>query len=324
MSKVANNLLITGATGFIGRALCDELAQSDYSVRGAVRGPSCPAGVRCDLMKVGDLGLATDWSAALDGVDIVVHLAARVHVMRDRAADPLSKFREVNVDGTLNLVRQAAKAGVRRVVYLSSIKVNGEQTLPSRPFTEHDVLAPLDPYAISKYEAEEGLRALARKTGIEVVIIRPPLVYGVEVKGNFLHIMRLLHKGVPLPFGSIHNRRSLVALDNLLDLIVICLEHPAAANQTFLVSDGEDLSTTELFQRLAQALDRPARLIPMTSSILVAGATLLGRHDMIQRLCGSLQVDISKARTLLGWFPPIDVSEGLRRTAEGFLHEKTF
>jgi nucleoside-diphosphate-sugar epimerase len=252
----------------------------------------------------------------------VVHLAARVHVIRDKAADPLIEFREINVDGTLNLACQAAEMGVQRFIYLSSVKVNGEQTLPGHPFTEQDEPGPLDAYAISKYEAEEELRKLAKRTGMEVVIIRPPLVYGAGVKANFLYMMQCLHKGIPLPFGSINNCRSLVAIDNLIDLIVICLGHPAAANQTFLVSDGEDISTTELLRRVAYVLGRSARLMPMFTSLLEAGAVLFGRRDMAQRLCGSLQVDISKARTMLEWTPPINMNEGLRRTAQWYLHEK--
>ena len=272
---------------------------------------------------MGDIDGLSNWTDALSGVKVVVHLAARVHIMRDEAADPLAEFRRVNVEGTLNLARQAAEAGVRRFVYLSSIKVNGEQTLLGKPFTEQDLPTPLDPYGMSKYEAEEGLRKLAQKTGMEVVVIRPVLVYGPGVKANFLNMMRWLHKGVPLPLGAIHNRRSLVALDNLVDLIVTCIDHPAAANQIFLVSDGEDLSTTELLRRMGLALGRPARLIPVPVSLLTAWAALLGRRDMAQRLCGSLQVDISKTQTLLGWKPPISVDEGLRRTAQGFLHETT-
>jgi UDP-glucose 4-epimerase len=243
--------------------------------------------------------------------------------MHDKAADPLTEFRKVNVEGTLNLARQAAEAGVRRFIYISSIKVNGEQTFLGQLFTEDDLPAPLDPYSISKYEAEEGLRKLAQQTGMEIVIIRPPLVYGPGVKANFLAMMRWLRKGVPLPLGAIHNQRSFVALDNLVDLIVTCIDHPAAANQTFLVSDGEDLSITGLLRRMGLALGRPARLIPVPVFLLTAGAALVGRRDMAQRLCGSLQVDISKAQTLLGWKPPISVDEGLHRTAQGLLHETT-
>jgi UDP-glucose 4-epimerase len=278
-----------------------------------------PAGVESAF--VGAVNGETNWTDPLRGVELIVHLAARVHIMRDEAIDPLADFRLVNVEGTLNLARQAAQAGVRRFIYLSSIKVNGEQTLPGQPFTEEDVPAPHDPYSISKYEAEEGLRELAQQTGMEVVIIRPPLVYGPGVKANFLNMMRWLHKGVPLPFASLNNRRSLVALDNLLDFIVVCLEHSAAANQIFLVSDGEDLSTAELLRRMASALGKPAHLMPMPISLLKVVAALTGRRDIAQRLCGSLQVDISKARTLLGWNPPMSMDEELSRTAQGFLHE---
>jgi len=293
-----------------------------WQVVAVVRSPcSLPIGV--EMATVGGIDGLSNWTDALCGAKVVVHLAARVHIMRDEAADPLTEFRRVNVEGTLNLARQAADAGVRRFIYLSSIKVNGEQTLCEQSFTVQDVPAPLDPYSISKHEAEESLRKLAQQTGMEVVIIRPPLVYGPGVKANFLAMMRWLHKGVPLPLGAIHNRRSLVALDNLVDLIITCLDHPAAANQTFLISDGEDLSTTELLRRMGLALGRPARLIPVPVSLLTSGAALLGRRDMAQRLCGSLQVDISKARALLGWKPPISVDEGLRRTAQGFLHETT-
>ncbi|BAN36674.1 NAD-dependent epimerase/dehydratase [Sulfuricella denitrificans skB26] len=242
--------------------------------------------------------------------------------MHEKATDPLTEFRSVNVEGTLNLANQAAKAGVRRFVYLSSIKVNGEKTLPGRPFAERDVPAPLDPYGVSKHEAEEGLRKLAQQTGMEVVIIRPPLVYGKEVKANFLNMMRWLYKGVPLPFGAIHNRRSLVALDNLVDFIVVCLDHPAAANQTFLVSDGEDTSTTELLRRMAIALNVPTRLLPVPQKLLEVGFKMVGKNDLAQRLCGSLQVDIAKSCTVLDWKPLISVDEGLRRTAEYFLRSR--
>jgi nucleoside-diphosphate-sugar epimerase len=281
---------------------------------------------------VGDLSAQTDWSSALVGVDAVVHTAARVHVMQDAATDPLAEYRRVNVQGTLHLARQAAAAGVKRFVFLSSVKVNGEATsapLPRGareqergPFSADDVPAPQDPYGISKMEAEQGLREIAAQTGMAVVIIRPPLVYGPGVKANFAAMMRWLARGVPLPLGAVtHNRRSLVALDNLVDLIVTCITHPAAANQTFLVSDGEDLSTTDLLRRMGQALGQPARLLPVPPALLKLGAALLGKPELAQRLCGSLQVDIAKTRALLGWAPPISVNMGLKKAAEEYARE---
>ena len=241
--------------------------------------------------------------------------------MTEQATDPLLEFRHINVDGTLNLARQAAEAGTRRFVFLSSIKVNGERTNPGRPFTADQQPEPGDPYGVSKMEAEIALRELAKKTGMEVVIIRPPLVYGPGVKANFLEMMRWLSRGVPLPLGAVtQNKRSLVALGNLVDLVETCIEHPAAANQTFLVSDGEILSTADLLQRLGIALGCPARLIPVPVGLLKLGAALLGRSAVAQRLCGSLEVDIGKTRELLGWSPPLSVDEGLRRTAEYWLN----
>jgi len=258
-------ILITGATGFVGRGLCARLTAEERDVRCAVRQPSSTA----NSVVVGDIGPDTSWELALNGVDTVVHLAARVHIMEDTADDPLAEFRRVNVVGTLNLARQAAAAGAKHFIFLSTVKVNGEETLPhpnplplgegmTHPFTEQDVPHPQDPYGVSKDEAEEGLRRLAEETGLAVVIIRPPLVYGPGVKGNFASMMRWMSKGIPLPLGSIHNQRSLVALDNLVDFIITCFDHPAAANQTFLVADGEDLSTTELLRRVGQAMNKPA------------------------------------------------------------------
>ena len=248
-----------------------------------------------------------------------MHLAARVHVMNDKNPDPLAEFRRVNVEATANLARQAAAAGVKRFVFLSSVKVNGEFTEAGQPFTADDAPAPEDPYGVSKHEAEELLRQIAAETGMEVVIIRPPLVYGPGVKANFQSMMRWLARGVPLPLAAVtENRRSLVALDNLVDLIVTCLNHPAAANQTFLVSDGEDISTAELLNRMGAAMGKPARLFYLPPTLLKLGASVLKRPGIYQRLCGSLQLDIAKTRQLLGWTPPVSVDEGLRRAAEGF------
>jgi UDP-glucose 4-epimerase len=238
--------------------------------------------------------------------------------MNDTESDPLAAFRRVNVDGTLALARQAIAAGVKRFVFISSIKVNGEGTPPGRPYSANDTPQPQDPYGTSKLEAETALQALARDTGLEVVIVRPVLVYGPGVKANFLNMMRWLDRGIPLPFGAIDNRRSLVAVENLVDLVVTCIGHEAAANQVFLVSDGEDLSTTGLLRRMGQALGRPARLLPVPAGLLSAGAKALGKGSLSQRLCGSLQVDISKTRDLLGWRPPIDVDTALRAAARHY------
>lgn len=262
------------------------------------------------------------WSDTLHDVDQIVHVAARVHVMHDMVADPLLAFRQVNVEGTRALAQAAVQTGVRRLVFLSSIKVNGESTSGRAAFTETDTPAPLDPYSVSKCEAEDVLLALAREGRIEVVVIRPPLVYGPGVKANFETMMRWLMRGVPLPLGAIHNRRTLVALDNLVDLIVTCLNHPLAANEIFLAGDAEDLSTSDLLRRLARALGVPARLMPVPASLLEIVAASIGKGAVAERLCGNLQVDISKARRLLGWSPPVPVREGLRRVADDYLKRR--
>lgn len=305
---------VTGANGFVGSSLCACADREGRLVRRISRSQAVGDGVT-----VGALGPATDWSVALRGVDVVIHLAARVHVMFDKVADPLAVYREVNTKGTLNLACQAAALGVKRFVYVSSIKVNGEETSSGRPFTEKDKPAPLDPYGISKLEAEQGLWDVAAETGLEVVIIRPPLVYGPGVRANFLSMMRWLSLGVPLPFGAIYNKRSFLALDNLVDLIITCIDHPAATNQVFLASDGEDLSTAELLQRTAAALGKPARLLPVPQRALTVAMNILGKKEVAQRLCGSLQVDIRKARNLLGWNPPITIEAALLKTARHFL-----
>jgi nucleoside-diphosphate-sugar epimerase len=313
-------LLVTGASGFVGSAVLRRCAlRGELKVRGAVRRNSAqlPAGV--ESATVNGLSHDTNWSEALTGVDAIVHAAARGHVMRDPAADPLSEYRNVNVAGTMNLANQAVEAGVRRFIFLSSIKANGEDSPPATPFTAESIPAPIDPYGISKLEAETALRRLAERTGLELVIIRPVLVYGPGVKGNFLSIMRMVNRGIPLPLGAIHNRRSLVGLDNLVDLILLCRQHQAAINQTFMVSDGEDLSTTALLRRTAAALGRPARLMPVPTWVLWTAARILGKPGFARRLCGSLQVDISKTRQLLGWTPPVSVDDGLQATARHFL-----
>ena len=315
-------VLLTGAGGFVGRALLNRLcdAQGVTPIAGLRRADaSGRVGSACERFLLGDLAVMPVAASDLRGVDVIVHAAARVHVMHEAEQDPLGAFRAANVAASLSLAEAAAQAGVRRFVFISSIKVNGEGTPVDVPYFADGQSAPADPYGISKMEAEQGLRALAAETGMELVIIRPPLVYGPGVKANFLSMMRWLHKGMPLPLGAIHNRRSLVALDNLVDLIVTCIEHPAAANQIFLVSDGEDLSTSELLRRMGAALGRPARLLPVPSWLLETGAAMLGRKALARRLCGSLQVDIGKTRELLNWYPPLSVDESLRKTAEYFL-----
>jgi nucleoside-diphosphate-sugar epimerase len=308
-----NKIFITGANGFVGRSLCSAAVAQGLVVKAATR-TVCEFTNIGASFGVGTIDESTNWSAALEGADVVVHLAARTHIMNDAAADPVTEFRRVNVGGTINLARQAAKAGVRRFVFISSIKVNGESTQLGAPYTADDVSAPEDAYGISKAEAESSLRQLAQETGLEVVIIRPPLVYGPEVKGNFNSLLRWVARGLPLPFGSATcNRRSLVALDNLVDLILVCVRHPNAANQTFLVSDGEDLSTAELLQRIGKAMQRPVRLFCVPVGSLILAAALLGKKAVAQRLLGSLQVDISKTRSLLDWKPSVSVDKGLRR-----------
>ncbi|MGY2164455.1 UDP-glucose 4-epimerase family protein [Pseudomonas tolaasii] len=311
--------LLTGASGFVGSGLIAPLLERQHQVTAAMRVLKADLDPRVKQGLVGDLSPEQDWQAVLKGQQLVIHLAARVHVMSDASTDPLAEYRRVNVEGTLNLARQAAAAGVKRFIFISSIKVNGESTTAGAPYTADGPTAPTDPYGVSKKEAEQGLRALSSETGMEVVIIRPVLVYGPGVQANFLNMMRWLHKGLPLPFGAVNNRRSLVALDNLVDLIVTCTEHPGAANQTFLVSDGEDLSTTMLLRRMATALNKPARLLPVPSWVLETGASALGRGALAQRLCGSLQVDIGKTRDVLGWAPTSSVDEALRKTGKHFL-----
>ncbi|MFC3608442.1 UDP-glucose 4-epimerase family protein [Stutzerimonas tarimensis] len=314
-------VLVTGAGGFVGQAVLARLqAEPDWEPVAAYRRPgtAAPPGVRALI--IGDL--ADDWQVGLEGVQVVIHCAGRAHVMQDTSADPLAEFRKVNVAGTLHLARQAANAGVRRFIFLSSIKVNGEATEPGHAYTAQDRPAPGDPYGISKCEAERQLLALGRETGMDVVVIRPVLVYGPGVKANFRSLLGWVSKGVPLPLGALHNKRSLVALDNLVDLIRVCVLHPAAANRTFLVSDGDDLSTTELLQRVALAMGRSPRLIPVPAAWLMAGAKFARREDIARRLCGSLQVDIGDARRLLGWQPPVGVNQALKKTADAFLAEQ--
>lgn len=304
-------ILVTGANGFVGKPLVKILRALGHEVVRAVRQK------QPDAVVIGHMDAQTNWNAALRGCDVVIHLAAKVHQMHDTSGDSLADFRCVNTMATLQLAQQAAAAGLRRFIFMSSVKTNGEEN--DKPYRETDHPSPGDAYGISKWEAEQGLKNIAREGGLEVVIIRPPLIYGPGVKANFHTMMRWLHRGIPLPMACVtDNRRSLIALDNLVDLLVTCLDHPAAANQTFLVSDGEDLSTADLLRRLGQAMGRPARLFPIPTGLLWGGAYLLGKGNVAQRLLGSLQVDIEHTHRTLGWTPPISVDEGLRRAAEGF------
>lgn len=315
-------LLVTGASGFLGSAVFSAAKARGLNVRPVLRRFESTMhfiGTPVSTVIVPSLAADTDWSIALLNVDAVIHCAARVPERNDKSINSLAVFRDINVAGTLNLAMEAAKSGVKRFVFVSSIKVNGERTSTDVPFRSSDVPCPEDAYGISKCEAEVGLHKIASETGMELVIVRPPLVYGPRVKGNFLTMLRCLQHGIPLPLGSItENRRSLVALDNLVDLLVKCIDHPAAANETFLVSDGVDLSTADLLRRLGVAMDKPARLLPVPPVLLRAAAMLSGKGDMVQRLLGDLQVDISHTCKILGWKPPISVDEGLRRAARGF------
>jgi len=307
-------VLLTGGHGFVGRALGSALVAQKFPVTSAVRDGKPARGE----IAIGNIGRDTDWSAALAGVACIVHLAARVHVMCDPADDPLAAFRAVNVDGTRRLAEQAAAAGVPRLIFVSSVKVNGERSAPGSPLSAADTPASADPYGLSKWEAEQALREIAARTGLATVIVRPPLIYGAGMTGNLARLAGLVRRGVPLPLGAVDNLRSFVGLENLIDLLVRCVRHPRAAGQTFMVSDGEDLSTPALIHQLAAAMGRRARLFPVPVQWLRAGARLVGRADEIERLIDSLQVDIRHTCETLDWRPPVSVADGLRRALSGW------
>jgi nucleoside-diphosphate-sugar epimerase len=308
-----NTVLVTGANGFVGRALCEALVTSGRQVRRAVRAAR-PGD--SGAIAVGDIGGATDWSAALEGAGRVVHLAARTHVLHETAGDPLVEYRRVNVEGTLRLAQQAARSGVRRLVFLSSVKVNGETT--KRPFSENDAPRPEDAYGVSKWETEQALVRAVAETGLEAVVLRPPLVYGPGVKGNFLRLMNLVARGLPLPLASIANRRSLIYIGNLVDAISGAIDLPRAAGRTYLVSDGEDVSTPDLARAIARALGVRARLLPCPLTVMKLGATLAGKSAVLARLTGSLQVDGSAIRRELDWQPRFSLAQGLAETARWY------
>ena len=316
-----SRIVVTGGNGFVGSAVLKLIEERGHQPVLVSRTPSIN-GKKFEEHLIAGLTAETDWEDFLEGCEAVIHLAARVHIMNDDSTDPLAEFRKVNTEGTLNLARQAAAAGVKRFIYLSSIKVNGEGTEMGTCFSPNDQFIPDDPYGLSKYEAEQGLLALGAETGMEVVIIRPPLVYGPGVKANFASMMKWVKRGVPLPFGAVHNKRSLVALDNLVSFIIHCLDHSKAANEVFLISDGEDVSTTVLLQTVAKAFGKKAFLIPVPVSFMKFAAKLLGKGDVADRLFGSLQVDSSKARDLLGWQPVITMDDALKKTVDAYLNEK--
>ncbi|MDR2032787.1 MAG: NAD-dependent epimerase/dehydratase family protein [Azoarcus sp.] len=311
-------ILLTGASGFIGQALARRLAADNHRLRLATRSPlpDCPAGA--EVFRFAGLDPATDWTPALTGIEVLIHCAGRAHVMTEIAADPLAEFLRINTDATARLASQAARAGVRRFVFVSTAKVCGERTRPGTAFTTETTPVPADPYALSKLDAERALRAQAASGDMEFVIVRPPLVYGPGVKANFLRLLQWLDRGLPLPLADIDNRRSLVALDNLVDLLARCAAHPAAANRIWYASDGEDLSTPELLRRLGMALGKPARLFHAPAWLLGGGARLFGRRALTDRLYASLQVDIAPTRRLLAWSPPCTVDMALARTVEHF------
>lgn len=309
MLGLSKKILITGATGFVGRRVLEQLSKSNAKL--VAFGRNAPAN-DCDFVR-GELTGTANYSDAVEGCDVIIHIAGRAHVMNENKDQSLELYREINVAATLALARQAAAAGAKRFIFISSIKVNGEQTQNGHAFLSNDAPAPKDHYGISKSEAEIGLRSVAEETGMEVVIIRPPLVYGPGVKANFAAMLRLTSKNLPLPFGAIHNKRSLVALDNLVDLILVCIEHPAAANQTFLVSDDHDISTTELLSMMVRAYGKTPLFIPVPVSLFIAVGKLTGKQNIVNRLCGDLQVDINHTKQVLGWTPQVSVEDGIRR-----------
>ena len=310
-------VLVTGASGFVGRALCAALGEAGHEVVASTRGAVEPWVPGLEVRPIPDIGPDTDWSGALAGIDAVAHLAARVHVMKERRAQPLAAYRHVNADGTRRLAEAAAANGVGRVVFLSTVKVNGE-TSGSASFRESDRPVPGDDYGLSKWEGEQALAEVAAHTGLETVVLRPPLVYGPGVKGNFLRLLELCRHAPPLPLGATSNRRSLIYLGNLVNAVTACLTRPEAAGQTYLVRDGEDVSTTELIRRVGAALGRPARLFPVPGALLRLAGHLTGKSDAVGRLLDSLAVDDGKIRTQLDWAPPFTMAQGLAETVSWF------
>ena len=317
-----NTVLVTGANGFVGQALCGEMLRQGWQVSAAVRAP-CQLPVAVATVSVGAIDGETNWADALREVDVVIHLAARVHVMSDMAADPLAEFLKVNAQGTANLARQAAAAGVKRLVYVSSIKVNGEQTSETQPFAESDPPDPQDAYAVSKWQAEQALHGIAQETGLEVVIMRTPLVYGPGVKGNFIRLLAAVDQGVPMPLAGVRNKRSLIYLGNLVDALILCASHPDAAGKTYLVRDGEDVSMPELVRQIAAGLGKSARLFPLPVGLLRGLGGLFGKLESIERMTSSLRVNDDLIRRELGWKPAFTLQQGLQATADWYKAQRT-
>lgn len=309
-------IVVTGANGFVGSHLCRALQSQGMAYHAVVRGSAQAPACATDVVRLPSLDEQTNWTTALHGATTIIHLAARVHQVQDTSTDPLQAFRAVNLHATLQLARCARAMGVQRFIFVSTVKVLGEETAPDRPFRATDPTRPQDAYATSKHEAEQALRALTAGSPMELVIVRPPLVYGPGVRANFASLVRAVRRGVPLPLARVHNQRSLVGVDNLVSLLLRCAQHPQAGGQTFLVSDGHDLSTPDLVRQLAAALGRPARLWPVPLAALQLAGRLSGRQAAVQRLCGSLQVDISATCQRLQWAPPLSVPEGLRRMVD--------
>ncbi len=314
-------ILITGANGFVGLPLSEYLTAVGHQVVGAVRSHDSLSIVNShiQLKAIGDIDEITNWQGCLGGVECVIHLANRAHVMDEQSSDPLALYRKVNTAGTLNLARQAAAAGIKRFIFISSIKVNGESTIPGQALTWNDQHIPVDPYGLSKYEAELGLKLIAEQTGLELVVIRPPLIYGPGVKANFLKMMQWVEKGIPLPLGAIKNQRSMLGIDNFINFIELCLIHPDAVGQIFLVSDDHDVSTTELLKEIATAMHRPSRLLSIPQYYIEKLLILLGQRHISERLCGSLQLDITLAKKLLSWKPPHTFKDQLNKTDLDYL-----
>jgi len=320
---IMTKILITGATGFVGRALFKNLKlKKKYLIHLTTRTNQEELFEGGKVFKIGEIDSNTNWNDAFDGVDCIVHCAARAHTTENKQTDSLNAYRRINVDGTRNLAKQAAGIGIKRFIFLSSIKVNGEETIATKSFKYNDISQPEDAYGITKWEAEQALLEISKQTGLEVVIIRPPLVYGEGVKGNFLRLLDIVYKQIPLPFAKINNLRSFVGLDNLIDLIICCIDHPKAGGKTFLVSDGEDLSTSDLIIKLSKFMDKSPRLFQVPQLIIQLTARLVGKSSEIERLLGSLRVDNSYTREILGWSPALSLDESLAKTVRWYLQNR--